>query len=239
MSRGQAAVSTGVLAVGQGTQSVPVSQAALLTGALTTGQAAQSGLALDLRASSAGALTSGQVVPSSEWLLFDGLLGQHVDGGLHQQTGGDEVSQSVSESLVLAPLVSRKRHSVESDPHCREGQYVGRRVVERLGESGGMGAEPKVGRLAVPCKDSAVDRHVCGSRQREASDFLHSGVSPKCMGCRCFGDIVGQSRFLCVSPDLPCSSGVTKDQVLPVSSPSDRFLGGLDVRGFRSCFTFW
>ena len=73
------------------------------------------------------------------------ILGQHVDGGLHQQTGGDEVSLSVSESLVLAPLVSQKRHSVESDPHCWEGQCVGRRVVERLGESGGIGAELRVG----------------------------------------------------------------------------------------------
>ena len=51
--------------------------------------------------------------------------------------------------------------------------------------------------------------------------FCTRGVSPKCMGCRCFGDIVGQPRSLCVSPDLPCSSGVTEDQVLPESSPSD------------------
>ena len=51
--------------------------------------------------------------------------------------------------------------------------------------------------------------------------FCTRGVSPKCMDCRCFGDIVGHPPSFCVSPDLPCSSGVTEDQVLPVSSPSD------------------
>ena len=108
----------------------------------------------------------------------DGLLGQHYYRGLHKQAGRDKIPEPMPENVVLSPLVSRARHTGESFPHSGSGEHVGRRVVERPGESRGVGASTTVGRLPFQEVRQTTSGPVCDGGECQTANVLLEGFRP-------------------------------------------------------------
>ena len=126
------------------------------------------------------------------------------------------------ESVVLSPLVSTERHSSESLPYCGSGEHAGRRVVERPGESRGVGARSTVGQLSFRAVGPTTGGPLCDGTECKAADVLLEGFRSPGMGSRCDVIQLGQSRQLRISAAQHDTQGASQNQGLQDESPPDR-----------------
>lgn len=147
--------------------------------------------------------------PSSE-PSSDCPLRQFNNSLLHQQTGRNQITQTVPRHMVTLAQVPATQHLFKSLPSGRSRQPNGRCPIQGSVGREGMGAIPGMGRSPVSDLRQTINRPLCQSSQCEASSLLHSLPSPTGVGNGRSLLPVGQPLDVCVSPVVPSPQGIAQ-----------------------------
>ena len=146
---------------------------------------------------------------------------QHHSGAIHQQTRGNQVLNSLSESTGTLADIYPKPNRSQKCSYCRLGKCSCGSVIKNTDKRDRMVSEPVDTSSNLSDMGVSVDRSICISTQSQTSCVLFMDSPSSSICDRCSLNFVGEHVCVCLPTSMPHTKSTGTCADIPVSSDSD------------------